>query len=39
MWLLPVDYDPHEAEAEHLILESDTNGDRLLSVEEALTRY
>jgi len=37
--LLPTDYDPHEAEAEHLVLESDTNGDRLLSKDEALTRF
>jgi len=38
-WLLPSDYDQNQAEAEHLIYESDRDGDKLLSRQEALDRY
>jgi len=38
-WLLPTNYDQHVAEAEHLVHMSDSNGDKLLSMQEAIDRY
>jgi len=38
-WILPADYDHTEAEAKHLIYESDTNGDSKLSKDEILANY
>lgn len=38
-WIMPGNYDLQQAEAEHLIHESDTNQDRVLSKEEILTNH
>jgi len=38
-WILPPDYDHTEAEARHLVYESDMDGDKLLSKEEVLDKY
>jgi len=38
-WILPADYDHTEAEAKHLIYESDTDGDSKLSKDEILANY
>jgi len=38
-WILPDDYNHAEAEAKHLIYESDDNKDMQLSIDEVLTHY
>ncbi|XP_056132268.1 calumenin-A [Lampris incognitus] len=38
-WIMPSDYDHAEAEAKHLIYESDTNKDEKLTKEEILNKY
>lgn len=38
-WILPDDYDHAEAESNHLIHNSDANGDGKLSKEEVLDKY
>ncbi|KAL0196120.1 hypothetical protein M9458_009692 [Cirrhinus mrigala] len=38
-WILPSDYDHAEAEAKHLVYESDTNKDGKLTKEEILNKY
>jgi len=38
-WILPDDYNHAEAEAKHLIYESDDNKDMQLSLDEVLTHY
>ncbi|KTF79779.1 hypothetical protein cypCar_00032769 [Cyprinus carpio] len=38
-WILPADYDHAEAEAKHLVYESDTNKDGKLTKEEILNKY
>ena len=38
-WILPTDYDNTEAEAKHLIYESDVDGDAKLSKEEIMEKY
>ncbi|XP_015926659.1 calumenin isoform X2 [Parasteatoda tepidariorum] len=38
-WILPDDYDNSEAEAKHLVYESDLNRDNLLSKEEILNKF
>jgi len=38
-WILPSDYDHTEAEAKHLIYESDVDGDAKLSKEEIMEKY
>lgn len=38
-WILPTDYNHSEAEARHLIFESDANKDEKLSKEEILDKY
>uniref|UniRef100_A0A1W7R9T7 Reticulocalbin-3 n=1 Tax=Hadrurus spadix TaxID=141984 RepID=A0A1W7R9T7_9SCOR len=38
-WLLPTDYNHSEAEARHLIFESDANKDEKLTKEEILDKY
>ena len=38
-WILPSDYDHTEAEAKHLVYESDTDGDSKLTKEEILAKY
>jgi len=38
-WILPADYDHTEAEAKHLIYESDSDGDNQLSKAEILEKY
>jgi len=35
-WMLPDHYDPHQAEAQHLVAQADRNGDQQLSKEEVL---
>ncbi|CAC5409695.1 unnamed protein product [Mytilus coruscus] len=38
-WIIPPDYDHTDAEAKHLIYESDTNKDGKLSKEEIIEHY
>jgi len=38
-WILPPNVDLHEREAEHLIHDSDTNGDKMLTKKEILDNY
>lgn len=38
-WITPSDYNPHLAEARHLVHEADTNEDGWLSEEEILQKY
>lgn len=38
-WIMPADYDHTEAEAKHLIFESDDDGDLKLTKEEILQKY
>lgn len=38
-WILPDDYDHSEAEARHLVYESDANKDNKLTKEEILDKY
>ncbi|KAK9975862.1 hypothetical protein ABG768_021093 [Culter alburnus] len=38
-WILPADYDHAEAEAKHLVYESDTNKDGKLTKEEIINKY
>ena len=38
-WILPTDYDHVEAEAKHLIYESDSDGDTQLTKDEILDKY
>lgn len=38
-WILPPDFDHSEAEARHLVYESDVNRDNLLTKEEILNKY
>lgn len=38
-WILPADYDHTEAEAKHLLYESDSDGDSKLTKEEILDKY
>ncbi|XP_023652640.1 calumenin-A-like isoform X1 [Paramormyrops kingsleyae] len=38
-WILPSDYDHAEAEAKHLVYESDTDKDGLLTKEEIVQKY
>ncbi|ELU08024.1 hypothetical protein CAPTEDRAFT_149313 [Capitella teleta] len=38
-WILPADYDHSEAEAKHLIFESDADRDGVLTREEVLEKY
>lgn len=38
-WIIPPDFDHAEAEARHLIYESDGDGDSKLTKEEILTKY
>jgi len=38
-WIIPNDYDHSEAEARHLIRESDTDGDSVLTREEVVDKY
>jgi hypothetical protein len=38
-WIIPQDYDHSEAEAKHLIHESDKNKDSKLTKEEILDNY
>lgn len=38
-WILPQGFDHAEAEARHLVHESDTNADQKLSKEEILNKY
>ncbi|XP_071809047.1 calumenin-like isoform X2 [Asterias amurensis] len=38
-WILPTDYDHMEAEAKHLIYESDKNKDKKLTKEEIVDKY
>lgn len=38
-WILPTDYDHTEAEAKHLIFESDADGDQQLTKEEIVAKY
>jgi len=38
-WIMPGNYDLQQAEAEHLIHESDTNQDKVLTKEEVLNNH
>ncbi|KAK2184111.1 hypothetical protein NP493_281g00049 [Ridgeia piscesae] len=38
-WIIPPDYDHSDAEAKHLIQESDKDGDKKLTKEEVLDKY
>jgi hypothetical protein len=38
-WIIPPDFDHSEAEARHLMYESDTDGDQKLTKEEILAKY
>jgi hypothetical protein len=38
-WIIPPDFDHAEAEARHLIYESDVDADNKLTKEEILTKY
>ena len=38
-WIIPSDYDHAEAEAKHLVFESDSDGDKQLTKEEILDKY
>uniref|UniRef100_T1JLL4 Reticulocalbin-3 n=1 Tax=Strigamia maritima TaxID=126957 RepID=T1JLL4_STRMM len=39
LWIVPPDYDHAEAEAKHLIFESDSNQDKKLTKQEILDKY
>lgn len=38
-WIIPPDFDHSDAEAQHLIYESDVDGDHKLTKEEILAKY
>ena len=38
-WILPSDFDHVEAEAKHLIHESDSDSDEMLTKDEILSKY
>ena len=38
-WILPQDFDHVEAEAKHLIHESDSDSDEMLTKDEILSKY
>lgn len=38
-WIIPPDFDHAEAEARHLIYESDSDADQKLTKEEVLNKY
>lgn len=38
-WIIPADFDHSEAEAKHLIFESDSDQDTKLTKEEILEKY
>lgn len=38
-WIIPPDFDHAEAEARHLIYESDSDADQKLTKDEILARY
>lgn len=38
-WIIPPDFDHSEAEAKHLVFESDVDGDGHLTKEEILEKY
>jgi len=39
LWIHPKEYDTHQAEAEHLVREADSNDDMKLTMEEVLENY
>lgn len=38
-WIFPEGFDPAEAEARHLLFESDSDGDQELTKDEILDKY
>jgi hypothetical protein len=38
-WILPPDYDHSEAEADHLIMEADSDSDKKLTKDEMINNY